>query len=68
MTVGEFADMVERMREAQKAYDNKPGRSRLYEKDEMEARVDKILTERRERMVQEARQGSLFDIESTKGE
>ena len=59
MTVGEFADLVERMREAQKNYFRLHALSDLHKSKELEKQVDKAITERRERLA-DALQTKLF--------
>ena len=59
MMVGEFADLVERMREAQKNYFRSHALSDLHKSKELERRVDKALAERRQKIV-DALQVKLF--------
>ena len=54
MTVGEFADMVAKMREAQKRYFRYRSNQILDEAKYWEARVDAALEEREERRAEEA--------------
>ena len=59
MTVGEFADLVERMREAQKNYFGCPAPSNLHKSKALEKQVDNALSERRQKMA-DALQTKLF--------
>lgn len=49
MTTGDFANLVEEMREAQKKYFRTRNKDSLDASKALEAKVDKILAERRER-------------------
>ncbi len=60
MTTGEFAELVQKMRTAQKKYFKTKLKSALEESRMLENEVDKILEER-ERQTQ-AKQPTLFDI------
>lgn len=53
MTTGEFADLVLKMRTAQKAYFRTRSAEKLSESKDYEKRVDKALQERAERMERE---------------
>lgn len=59
MTVGEFTDLVERMREAQKRYFGCPAPSNLHKSKELEKQVDNTLSERRQKIA-DALQTKLF--------
>jgi len=59
MTVGEFADLVERMRTAQKDYFRLHSLSDLHKSKELEKLVDKAIAERRQKMA-DALQTKLF--------
>lgn len=59
MTVGDFTDLVERMREAQKSYFGCPAPSNLHKSKELEKQVDNALSERRQKMA-DALQTKLF--------
>ena len=59
MTVGEFAGLVERMREAQKNYFRLHALSDLHKSKELEKQVDNVLSERRQKMA-DALQTKLF--------
>ena len=59
MTTGEFANLVERMRMAQKNYFRLHAPSDLHKSKELEKQVDKAITERRERLA-DALQTKLF--------
>ena len=61
MTTGEFADLVEQMRNAQKAYFRMHSAAKLEESKTLEKKVDKILADRKAR-VEESQQPGLFDI------
>lgn len=52
MTVGEFAELVEKMREAQKEYFKKRTRETLRISKQYEKQVDEQLKARRERLAQ----------------
>ena len=52
MTVGEFAELVEKMREAQKEYFRKRTREMLQISKQYEKQVDEQLKARRERLAQ----------------
>jgi hypothetical protein len=52
MTVGEFAELVEKMREAQKEYFKKRTRETLRISKQYEKQVDEQLKARSERLVQ----------------
>ena len=52
MTVGEFAELVEKMREAQKEYFRKRTREMLRISKQYEKQVDEQLKARRERLAQ----------------
>lgn len=60
MTTGEFAELVQKMRTAQKKYFRTKLKSALEESKMLENEVDKILEER-EKQTQ-AKQPTLFDI------
>ena len=60
MTTGEFADLVQKMRMAQKAYFKTRTKVALDESRFLEKKVDDILKERAEREA--AKQPTLFDI------
>lgn len=60
MTTGEFAELVQKMRTAQKKYFKTKLKSALEESRMLENEVDKIL-EKREKQMQ-AKQPTLFDI------
>lgn len=53
MTTGEFADLVEKMRDAQKKYFRTRDKETLSVSKSLESQVDKILAERRERQEKE---------------
>ncbi len=53
MTTGDFANLVEKMREAQKKYFRTRNKDSLDASKALEAKVDKILAERRERKEKE---------------
>lgn len=59
MTVGEFADLVERMRTAQKDYFRLHSLSDLHKSKELEKLVDKAIAERHQKHV-DALQAKLF--------
>ncbi len=59
MTVGEFADLVERMREAQKNYFGCPAPSNLHKSKALEKQVDKAIAERHQKHA-DALQAKLF--------
>lgn len=59
MTVGEFADLVERMREAQKNYFGCPAPSNLHKSKALEKQVDKAIAERHQKHA-DALQTKLF--------
>ena len=59
MTVGDFTDLVERMREAQKNYFRLHAPSNLHKSKELEKQVDNALAERRQKMA-DALQTKLF--------
>lgn len=61
MTTGEFADLVEKMREAQKVYFRTRSKAALESSKNFEKKVDQILQERRKR-DEEAKNPTLFDI------
>ena len=61
MTTGEFADLVEKMRNAQRAYFRTHSAAKLEESKTLEKKVDKILADRKAR-VEESRNPGLFDI------
>ena len=52
MTVGEFAELVEKMREAQKEYFRKRTSETLQISKQLEKQVDEQLKARRERLAQ----------------
>lgn len=62
MTTGEFADMVQKMREAQKNYFRTRLQRDLKLSKEMEKKVDDVLAERANAM--RPRQPELFEVES----
>ena len=59
MTVGEFADLVERMREAQKIYFGCLAPSNLHKSKALEKQVDKAIAERHQKHA-DALQTKLF--------
>lgn len=63
MTTGEFADLVYRMRTAQKAYFRTRSSEKLSESKAYEQRVDKALEERQKRLTEKQNPG-LFDEEN----
>ena len=63
MTVGEFAELVQNMRQAQKDYDKKASVTTLYIKDELENRVDAELRARQQRLQQQANNAAGFLFE-----
>lgn len=60
MTTGEFADIVQKMREAQKNYFKTRDKDSLDISKRLESQVDKILAERLERIERKNNPG-LFD-------
>ena len=60
MTTGEFADIVKKMREAQKNYFKARDKDSLDISKRLESQVDKILAERLERIERKNNTG-LFD-------
>lgn len=60
MTTGEFADIVQKMREAQKNYFKTCDKDSLDISKRLESQVDKILAERLERIERKNNPG-LFD-------
>lgn len=60
MTTGEFADIVKKMREAQKNYFKARDKDSLDISKRLESQVDKILAERLERIERKNNPG-LFD-------
>lgn len=52
MTVGEFADLVEKMRKAQKTYFSTRSQKALEESKLLEKQVDALITERNKREEQ----------------
>lgn len=61
MTTGEFADLVEKMRTAQKEYFRTRTQDALAISKRYEGEVDKVLTERKARIEKE-KNPELFDI------
>lgn len=61
MTTGEFADLVEQMRNAQKAYFRTHSAAKLEESKALEKKVDKVLADRKAR-VEKSQNPGLFDI------
>lgn len=59
MTTGEFADLVQEMRTAQKTYFKTRSKESLDKSKYLEAKVDKLLEERKNRETQQ--QPTLFD-------
>lgn len=53
MTTGEFADLVEKMRDAQKKYFRTRDKETLSVSKSLESQVDKILAERKRRQEKE---------------
>ena len=60
MTTGEFADLVQEMRAAQKAFFRTHSKEALEKSKYLETKVDKLLEERKNRVEQ--KQPTLFDI------
>lgn len=60
MTTGEFADLVQEMRDAQKTYFRTRSNDALEKSKYLETKVDKLLEERRNR-VEQKQQPTLFD-------
>lgn len=60
MTTGEFADLVQEMRDAQKTYFRTRSNDALEKSKYLEKKVDKLLEERRNR-VEQKQQPTLFD-------
>lgn len=61
MTTGEFADLVQNMRIAQKDYFRTRSQTSLEKSKELEKKVDSLLSERKARIEKEPNPG-LFDI------
>ena len=59
MTTGEFAELVERMRIAQKTWFRSRATPDLYESKNLEKQVDKAIAERKARLAEKA-QGTMF--------
>lgn len=60
MTTGEFADLVQEMRDAQKTYFRTRSNDALEKSKYLETKVDRLLEERRNRAEQK-QQPTLFD-------
>lgn len=60
MTTGEFADLVQEMRDAQKTYFRTRSNDALEKSKYLETKVDRLLEERRNRTEQK-QQPTLFD-------
>ena len=60
MTTGEFADLVQEMRDAQKTYFRTRSNDALEKSKYLEKKVDKLLEERKHR-AEEKQQPTLFD-------
>lgn len=60
MTTGEFANLVQEMRDAQKTYFRTRSNDALEKSKYLETKVDKLLEERRNR-VEQKQQPTLFD-------